>query len=463
MGFSFITGQETVVHADNASFDGTERAGRILLDGQLWIGSTTLPHVVKNTLTAGTGISITNGAGTITIANSGSLTDLHTARFIVGDLTKGANYTTITAALAAASSGDTIFIQTGTYTENLTLKAGVNLTAFGCDGISGFGSSFNASNVIILGTVTASYNGMCVCSGIQFKTNGAAAIATSGANTSNLVLNACSVYAANSTGITLNSANFNVALYNCRLLVDSTNNYFASTTGGMSFTACQFSNSGSPSASTTAVSNISFIGCTMAGVSVTTSSTGTVTVTGCYWNYAGATLLTMAGTGTSTITNSILLSTTASIASIGSGTTLIITNCNLSSSNAAVLTGAGIIESSCLCFSNTSSVINSTTQIPLVVSNDALKITTPGSYPYTTIPQDAVILVDTSSARTITPLASPATGQKHVIKDSVGSAASNNITITPSGKNIDGSASSTININYGSVTIVFNGTEWSII
>jgi hypothetical protein len=92
-----------------------------------------------------------------------------------------------------------------------------------------------------------------------------------------------------------------------------------------------------------------------------------------------------------------------------------------------------------------------------------LVIKTPGAYPYTTIPQDAAILVDTSSARTIVPLASPATGQRHIIKDSVGSAAANNITVTPSGKNIDGAASSAININYGSITIVYNGSEWSIV
>lgn len=73
MGTSSITGQETIIFADNASFDGTERTGALSLDGQLWIGSTTLPHVVKNTLTQGTGISIVNGHGTITISASGTV------------------------------------------------------------------------------------------------------------------------------------------------------------------------------------------------------------------------------------------------------------------------------------------------------------------------------------------------------------------------------------------------------
>ena len=41
-------------------------------DGQLLIGNTTGNTLSKATLTAGTGITITNGSGTITIASSGA-------------------------------------------------------------------------------------------------------------------------------------------------------------------------------------------------------------------------------------------------------------------------------------------------------------------------------------------------------------------------------------------------------
>lgn len=97
------------------------------------------------------------------------------------------------------------------------------------------------------------------------------------------------------------------------------------------------------------------------------------------------------------------------------------------------------------------------------VSGRVVNITTPGAYPYTTLITDYVILVDTSAARTITPLASPVTGTTYRIKDNVGSAATNNITITPSGKNIDGAASTVINVAYGSVDIVYNGIQWNIL
>lgn len=73
-GTSNITGQESIIFADNASFDGTERGGRMAADGQLWIGSTASPHVRRGTLTAGTGISIANGAGSITISATSTFT-----------------------------------------------------------------------------------------------------------------------------------------------------------------------------------------------------------------------------------------------------------------------------------------------------------------------------------------------------------------------------------------------------
>ncbi len=96
-------------------------------------------------------------------------------------------------------------------------------------------------------------------------------------------------------------------------------------------------------------------------------------------------------------------------------------------------------------------------------SGRVIKVTTPGAYPYTTLTTDHLILVDTSAARTINLIAAPVTGTLYYIKDSVGSAAANNITITPAAGNIDGAASKTIASNYGSMTIVYNGTEWSIV
>jgi len=71
-GSSNITNDESIIFADNASFDGTERGGKLTTDGQLWIGSTVAPHVKKGTLIAGSGVTITPGSGSITIAAGAS-------------------------------------------------------------------------------------------------------------------------------------------------------------------------------------------------------------------------------------------------------------------------------------------------------------------------------------------------------------------------------------------------------
>jgi hypothetical protein len=51
-------------------------------------------------------------------------------------------------------------------------------------------------------------------------------------------------------------------------------------------------------------------------------------------------------------------------------------------------------------------------------------------------------------------------GKVYVIKDSVGDAANNPITIVGS---IDGAASYVINIDWASITLVFNGIEWNVV
>lgn len=67
-----------VVYGSNVDFSGNSVVtGQIVTDGQLIIGRTSLnaggTHIDVNTLTPGTGISITNGAGSITIAASGAV------------------------------------------------------------------------------------------------------------------------------------------------------------------------------------------------------------------------------------------------------------------------------------------------------------------------------------------------------------------------------------------------------
>ncbi len=62
-----------VIYADNIDFTGgSPVVGKVTTDGQLLIGATAAPNIRVATLTAGAGISVTNGAGSITITNTGS-------------------------------------------------------------------------------------------------------------------------------------------------------------------------------------------------------------------------------------------------------------------------------------------------------------------------------------------------------------------------------------------------------
>lgn len=66
-------------------------------------------------------------------------------------------------------------------------------------------------------------------------------------------------------------------------------------------------------------------------------------------------------------------------------------------------------------------------------------------------------------ARTVTLHATPDSGQWITIYDRNGNAAANNVTINGNGNNIDGAASTTISINYGAISMFFDGNNWKII
>lgn len=56
------------------------------------------------------------------------------------------------------------------------------------------------------------------------------------------------------------------------------------------------------------------------------------------------------------------------------------------------------------------------------------------------------------------------TGQTFNLKDGLGLAApATPITITPAAGTIDGSATAVINVPFGSLTLVYSGTEWKLI
>jgi len=503
------TGKE-VMFADNVNFGGlpTPQAS-ITLDGQLLIGSSALPNIRPGTLTSpdssvtigyqspnitlqvnggatsikslsdDVGTTITPVAGNIQLighvneqgatkfstvlqgAAIANINPMSASRWIVDSLGFNGTHTTIQAAINASTSGDNVLIMEGVYTENLTLKAGVNLV--------GYRGSGRTPSVTILGNCTFNTAGTSSITGCKLQTNGSFCISNTGTLASILNIIDCDIQAVNSTAINYTNSNASSQIFIsiCTMNIGAVGNALHTMTsvGILQYRYCNISNTG---ASTTASSNsagtvISYFSNIFSPVATTASGVIQQRYSYIDTSTQNVTCLTLAGTGTSEIDFGGNNSGTATAIVIGAGTKLFVNTTNIYSSNAAVISGAGIIQYSQLTFEGTSSAMTVTTQIPNVRSNDAVVIKTPGSYPYTTIPQDGVILVDTSAARTIVPLASPTTGQMHVIKDRVGTASTFPITVTPSGKTIDGLASRTINSNYGSITIVFSGVEWLII
>lgn len=124
-GSSSVRGDQTIYHTDNLCFDGTDRGSPMALDGQLWIGATASNradnggHVRLGTLTPGTGISIVNGAGSITISSTVS-GGIQTINGDSGSIT--GTTVTVYANNAANNAGQTVsFVNSGTVsTMNVT-------------------------------------------------------------------------------------------------------------------------------------------------------------------------------------------------------------------------------------------------------------------------------------------------------------------------------------------------------
>lgn len=391
------------------------------------------------------------GAATLKIENRAWITP-----FVVDASTtpgERGTFSSVQAAIAMASSGQFIFIRPGTYTENLALKAGVILVGLG--------------GATIVGKATASTAGGFVLKGLTLQTNSDFALVVSSNVATVVAMDQCNIVGTNNTLIsyTSSSASSQISLLRCGLYLQTTGiaHFASSSAGTINLRECILPNDGSSTTASTISAGTLGAYFTEIYAPITSSGTSAIGLFKCHFDthLINTTCLTHGGSGTSAVTHCTFESGSASALSISQ--TLTISECGVSSSNASAIAGAGTINFGAISFYGSSSLIAATTQVPLVLSNDAIKVKSPGAYPYTTIPQDQLILVDTSSARTITPLASPTTGQRHIIKDNVGTAATNNITVTPSGKNIDGAASFIISTNWGSITIVYNGSEWSVI
>jgi hypothetical protein len=81
---------------------------------------------------------------------------------------------------------------------------------------------------------------------------------------------------------------------------------------------------------------------------------------------------------------------------------------------------------------------------------------------YTALATDYFLCVDVAAPVTIT-LPTGILGTVYIVKDCDGDANTNPITINGTGGQLVDGSTATINSPYGSISLIFNGTEWSIV
>ena len=246
----------------------------------------------------------------------------------------------ISGALASASAGDTIFIRSGIYTENLILKDGVNLAAFSLDG--------ETPTVTIIGQIVFNTGGSAGISGIRLQTNRTNLLSVGGASATTVNLRNCYLNMTNGHGISFSTSNSSskIALYNCNGDLANTGiKVFDSTsTGTLVFYYCQITNNGgSTTASTVSAGTLSIQFCGWFSP-VSTSGTATFFSNGNSYSTANQNVISLAagGSGPHSSTLDSIFSGSASAISVSSAITL--RSPVLGSNNANIVTGTGTCQ-----------------------------------------------------------------------------------------------------------------------
>lgn len=391
--------------------------------------------------------------------------------FIVAQDNTG-DFTTIQAAVTAATAPITIFIKPGLYIEDVVMKPVVNLVAWETDAYSG--------TVSIKGKISYSGTGIVALSGLTLLTNGDYAVEVTGAVQSQLFLINCSIFVIDHAAIHFTSSVITsfLQLNNCSGDFAADFAFFVvASAGNFVINDSDFSNVffGSTPSTCGSTGPMQFSNVELHFPIVYTSSSIFSSLSYCDLDvsYApGIIGLTTTGTGSFSLVNTSINSNAATCLTIGAGTTVSATECTLFTSAANAITGAGTLKYGVLIFTGSSHGITTTTQVPYFVkvgnvflsASQQSKVTTPGGYPYTIVPdQDYYILADSSGgAVTVKLPATPLSGDTYVVKDASGTSLANPITVDGNGNNIDGGPTFLIDSNYAAYTFIFNGTIWNI-
>lgn len=301
--------------------------------------------------------------------------DYSTAKGKIVDSTGHGDFTTIQAAINASSSGQTIFVRPGTYTENPNITiSNLVITAYSGDGTNYDGLD---NSVVIKGKVNASTNVVGYFSGIKFTSNSDYMVEITGAAAVDFYFKDCYFDSAtNSYFHYTGSAGGRIFFYDCSANLANTGiAYFVvagSSTPAVHIYNSNFLNlSNSVTASTfTSATEIVIYNSNFANaINCASSSSVTIYNSSITTPTSGVALFVLSSTATLTCSNCFLSSGNNAILSAGAGTAATLTECTASSSAANVFTGAGTVNYSGVTFSGGSSTTNASTEayFPLTV------------------------------------------------------------------------------------------------
>lgn len=327
-------------------------------------GTSALINSNKLSLSGGYDVTLTEtGTTNVTLPTSGTLATSVSgvSNFVVSTVSGQGNYTTLAAAMAAASAGDTIFLKTSV-TENVTITPGVNIV-----GWSGVGDS---GSVSITGTLTMTGAGTSTVSNLRLTTNSAAVIAVTGSSASVLNIENCYINATNNTAITYSSSSASsiLTLQDCQGNLGTTGiAYFSHSSAGiLSIRRCVLSNSGGSSTANTVSAGQCIVTWSSMFNPITSSGSsallnGFMSTFDC--SSTNSTAITHGSTAASQpgYRECEFYSGSASAISISASCSLPVVISVINSSNTNAITGSGTLSRGHLVFTGSSSTINTTT------------------------------------------------------------------------------------------------------
>jgi hypothetical protein len=259
-------------------------------DGQLLIGNTAGSGYTLATLTAGTNVSITNGAGSISIATSvaPSFATSVTAPIVYGGTSASASLTL--QSTSGAGTTDSILFKVGNNgaTTAMSIATGGTVTIGTLNLTNALGVGYGGTGL----TTTPANGALLIGNGTNYTS------ATITAGTAISVTNGAGTITIANTGVTSNVAGTGISVSGATGAVTITNSGVTSIVAGTGITISGAT--GAVTISSSSGSNVSSISFGSTGLTPATATTGAVTVAGTLAVLNGGTGITSFGTGVAT-------------------------------------------------------------------------------------------------------------------------------------------------------------------